>query len=205
MINNVNLSHIYMYLPYAFSGTETVILSFVGLDPQTPGHPNHSQEKLQLRWLCRCPLLGLCNALEKKGMTWSFWFWHLDSTLKVQVSQCTPNNVPRGVQPRDSWGLWPINTRYIDLYRAYIGISNRGTLLGVHPTIPWDSTKMVGLIVGLIKGNQWFNKSGYFWGGRLGGVSWPAIEKYEEIFGTRKTLDFKRVKCRKFQDFLSHV
>ena len=33
---------------------------------------------------------------------------------------------------RDSWGLQPINTHYIGL----IGISHRGTLVQVHPTIP---------------------------------------------------------------------
>ena len=26
---------------------------------------------------------------------------------------------------------------YIPLYRAYFGVSHRGTLVGVHPTIPW--------------------------------------------------------------------
>ena len=37
---------------------------------------------------------------------------------------------------RDSWELWPI---FIPTkYRAYIGISHRGTLVGVHPTMPWE-------------------------------------------------------------------
>ena len=30
----------------------------------------------------------------------------------------------------------PINTHYIYIYRPYIGISHRGTLVGVHPTMP---------------------------------------------------------------------
>ena len=37
------------------------------------------------------------------------------------------------VQPWDSWGLLPTS------YRAYIGISHRGTLVGVHPTIPMSN------------------------------------------------------------------
>ena len=37
------------------------------------------------------------------------------------------------VGSRDSWGK---NTHKYPLYRAYIGISHRGTLVGVHPTIP---------------------------------------------------------------------
>ncbi len=39
------------------------------------------------------------------------------------------------VQPWDSWG-WK-NPYIPTWYRAYIGISHRGTLVGVHPTIPW--------------------------------------------------------------------
>ena len=49
--------------------------------------------------------------------------------------------VPLTVYPwyllRSLWilGLFdPINTHYI--YRAYIGISHRGTLVGVHPSVP---------------------------------------------------------------------
>ena len=39
---------------------------------------------------------------------------------------CTPNSVPMVfiVFSSDSWGLYPINIHY----KAYIGISNRGTL-----------------------------------------------------------------------------
>ena len=49
---------------------------------------------------------------------------------------CTPNSVTMVfiVFSRDSWGLYLIH-KY-PLYRAYIGISHRGTLVGVHPTIP---------------------------------------------------------------------
>ncbi len=55
---------------------------------------------------------------------------------------CTPNSVPMVfiVFSRDSGGFLPIHTHYIGIYRAYIGISHRGTLVGVHPTIPWLGT-----------------------------------------------------------------
>ena len=51
---------------------------------------------------------------------------------------CTPYSVPMVfiVFSRDSGGFLPIHTHYIGIYRAYIGISHRGTLVGVHPTIP---------------------------------------------------------------------
>ena len=34
-----------------------------------------------------------------------------------------------------------IHTYYIGIYRAYIGISHRGTLVGVHPTISWTVSR----------------------------------------------------------------
>ena len=33
-------------------------------------------------------------------------------------------------------------THKYPLYRAYVGISNRGTLVGVHPTIDWNNGRM---------------------------------------------------------------
>ena len=41
--------------------------------------------------------------------------------------------------PLEAWHVdsRDINTHYIGIYRAYIGISHRGTLVGVHLTIPW--------------------------------------------------------------------
>ena len=62
---------------------------------------------------------------------------------------CTPNSVPMVfiVFSRDSWGLLsPINTHHIGLIYAYIGISRRGTLVGVHPTIPLKSSWTSALI-----------------------------------------------------------
>ena len=50
---------------------------------------------------------------------------------------CTPNSVPMvfiGV----FYGFLGIMTHKYPLYRAYIGISHRGTLVGVHPTITWN-------------------------------------------------------------------
>ena len=38
-----------------------------------------------------------------------------------------------------SLGILGIITHKHPLYRAYIGISHRGTLVGLHPTIPWSS------------------------------------------------------------------
>ena len=49
---------------------------------------------------------------------------------------CTPNSVPMAfvVFLRGFSGI--ITPKY-PLYRAYKGVSHRGTLVGAHPTIPW--------------------------------------------------------------------
>ena len=44
------------------------------------------------------------------------------------------------------WGFLGIVTYKHPLYRAYIGISHRGTLVGVHPTIPWQSLSSILLL-----------------------------------------------------------
>ena len=59
------------------------------------------------------------------GQNWSIWMGY--------------NSVPMVfiVFFRDSWFLGIIITYKYPLHRAYIGISHRGTVVGVHPTIPW--------------------------------------------------------------------
>ena len=57
---------------------------------------------------------------------------------------CTPNSVPMvfiGV----FYGFLGIMTHKYPLYRAYIGISNRGTVVGVHPIIPWRTADHVAV------------------------------------------------------------
>ena len=52
---------------------------------------------------------------------------------------CTPNvRVPMVFSWCSTLGFLGIVTHKYPLYRAYIGISHRGTLVGVHPTIPWQ-------------------------------------------------------------------
>ena len=48
---------------------------------------------------------------------------------------CTPKSVPMVFSWCSLGILGDYNHQY-PLYRAYIGISHRGTLVGVHPTVP---------------------------------------------------------------------
>ena len=74
-------------------------------------------------------------------------------TFKGQVvvprSQCT-----HGIYC-DSWGLQTINTNYIGLI---IGISHRGTLVAVHPTMPdtWPLIKCEYIPGPSSLGAKWF-------------------------------------------------
>ena len=68
---------------------------------------------------------------REHDVNWMYW---MNLSVKNwmglhQRSLCTPNSVPM-VFIVFSRHRWP-------LYRAYIGISHRGALVGVHPTIPW--------------------------------------------------------------------
>ena len=46
----------------------------------------------------------------------------------------TEKNCEFIVCSRDSYGLYPVNAH--NVYRGFIGISHRGMLVGVHPTVP---------------------------------------------------------------------
>ena len=91
--------------------------------------------------LAKCGLFGKKNwcRLCRLGMEVVGWY-----VLVGHVSQgtigCTPNSVPT-VFICILEGFLEIITHKYPLYRAYIGISNRGTLVGVHPTIPWMISK----------------------------------------------------------------
>ena len=88
------------------------------------------------------------------------WLWDSNSTSPKRTWPKDP--ISKG-KSRDNWvypeqcthgiycvlqGFLGIMTFKYPLYRAYIGISNRGTLVGVHPTIPWEISLHPSLLTG---------------------------------------------------------
>ena len=86
-------------------------------------------------------------------------------TLRLRKTLCQPRQKQAATTAGSNHRCphWPfiqgtigIITHKYPLYRAYVGISHRGTLVGVHPTIPWfmffssymlDTCKFVLVIV----------------------------------------------------------
>ena len=78
----------------------------------------------------------------------------------------------QGHPSRDNWGIM---THKFPLYRAYIGISNRGTLEGVHPTMPWIH------ILGFVVLDDFFTD----WDPMANSSPWKNPHHLREIFCSR--------------------
>ena len=136
-------------------------------------HDTHSPVvKAQLRTLASCRVIESRHRCKPKQhcQSWTFFFRRLQRSInnlgkkKQGKIGCTPINVPMVFSWCSRMGFLGI----ITLYRAYIGISHRGTLVGVHPTIPWLNKPIWKIWSSNWMITPWFgDKKKHIWNNRL--------------------------------------